>query len=138
MKLSTVANKVIALGEKIRDYWERELPRRHPDYPIVNPGEDSGPPPPEEKKLRKYLESLPEDVVYKLLLLMYLGQGIVHTDRLADHYQALRDEIGTPGEAVALVEKGAVTEAISRGLEELKRNNIDPDALTFASARSRP
>jgi hypothetical protein len=38
-------------------------------------GEDSGPPPPEEKKLRQLLGSLPEDMVYKLLVIMHLGRG---------------------------------------------------------------
>ena len=73
MKLSETVNEVIALAEAIRTYWDAELPKRHPDYPWVHPGEDDGPPPPEQKKLEDLLASLPEDVVYKLALLMFVG-----------------------------------------------------------------
>jgi len=55
MKLSETANEVIAFAEAVRNYWDTELPKRHPDYPFVHPGEDSGPPPPEEKKLQEAL-----------------------------------------------------------------------------------
>ena len=50
MKLSETVKEVIALAEVIRNYWDTELPKRHPDYPFVHPGEDSGPPPPEEER----------------------------------------------------------------------------------------
>jgi hypothetical protein len=63
MKLAETTEEVIALAQAVRDYWNAELPRRHPNYPIINPGEDSGPPPPEEKKLRNLLARLPEDVI---------------------------------------------------------------------------
>src|SRR5438094_974080 len=62
MKLSEVAEQVIRLGRAANDYWETELPKRHPDYPLVRPGEDSGPPPPEEAELRTLLNKLPEDM----------------------------------------------------------------------------
>ncbi len=52
MKLSETVSEVIALAEAIRNYWDAELPKRHPDYPFVHPGEDDGPPPPEEQKLK--------------------------------------------------------------------------------------
>ena len=33
MKFSETLDTVIALAETIRDYWNVELPKRHPDYP---------------------------------------------------------------------------------------------------------
>ena len=33
MKFSETLDAVIALAETIRDYWNVELPKRHPDYP---------------------------------------------------------------------------------------------------------
>src|SRR5947209_17259771 len=101
MKLSETAKEVIALAEAIRNYWDAELPKRHPDYPFVHPGEDSGPPPPEEKKLKGLLARLPADMVYKLALIMHLGRGDFGTDDLAAHYQALKRRYGKPGSAVA-------------------------------------
>ena len=76
MKLSETVSEVIALAEAIRNYWDAELPKRHPDYPFVHPGEDDGPPPPEEQKLKDLLASLPEDVIYKLALITSLSGEI--------------------------------------------------------------
>ena len=87
MKLSETAATVIDLATAIRDYWNTELPKRHRNYPVVSAGEDSGPPPPEEAKLRSFLEKLPDEEIYKLILLMYVGRGDFGTDDLAMHYR---------------------------------------------------
>jgi hypothetical protein len=53
MMFSQTAAEVIGLATAIRGYWNTELPKRHPNYPVVSLGEDSGPPPPpEEARLR--------------------------------------------------------------------------------------
>src|SRR5947209_17797467 len=96
MKLSETAKEVIALAEAIRNYWDAELPKRHPHYPFVHPGEDSGPPPPEEKRLRDLLASLPDDDVYKLALIMHLGRGDFGTEDLVGNFEALKETFGKP------------------------------------------
>ena len=139
MKLSTVASKVIALGDKILEYLDRELRKRHPDYPIINPGEEPPPPPPEEKKLRKYLESLPEDMLYKLALLAEFAWGNFDPNHLADRYEAVKEKFGPRSEAIMLLmDNVALPEALADGLEELKRRNIDVDTLNFNSVGSGP
>ena len=74
MNLSESANKVIRLASRVRDYYAAELPKRHPHYPLVGPDEESAPPPPEETELRDFLASLPDETIYQLTLLMYLGR----------------------------------------------------------------
>src|SRR5208283_1381136 len=101
MKFSETATEVIALATAIRNYWDTELPKRHPNYPVVSPGEDSGPPPPEQQTLRNLLASLPEDDIYKLALLMYLGRGDFGAEDLAGHYETLKKRFATPDWAVA-------------------------------------
>jgi hypothetical protein len=64
MSLSEAANRVIDLAGKIRDYYATELPKRHPNYPLVGPDDETAPPPPEEKELRDFLETLSEDMIY--------------------------------------------------------------------------
>src|SRR2546425_3253607 len=91
MKLSEAVEKVIGLAKVIRDYWETELPKQHPDYPVMNPGEQPLPPPPEEKKLAKLFASLPDDMIYQIGLLMYLGRGDFDVRELADSYKALKE-----------------------------------------------
>src|SRR5207245_2106934 len=96
MTVRTAANKVVPLARAIQDYWETELPKRHPNYPIVDPNADSGPPPPEEQQLRQLLGQLPEETVYKLALLMFLGRGDFDMSDLAGEYRALRDNDSVP------------------------------------------
>ena len=41
MKLSELVRQVIRLGDASRAYWDRELPKHHPHYPVIRAGEDS-------------------------------------------------------------------------------------------------
>ncbi|MGH7170835.1 MAG: DUF3775 domain-containing protein [Gemmataceae bacterium] len=137
MKLSEAANEVIALAETIRNYWDAELPKRHPDYPFVHSGEDSGPPPPEEQKLKALLASLPEDLIYKLALLMYLGRGDFGTGDLAGRYQSLKQTFGKPDRAASqMMGKATLADYLTDGLAELDKTGIDVDHLTFTFVNS--
>jgi hypothetical protein len=138
MKLSETVSKVIALAEAIRTYWDTELPKRHPDYPFVHPGEDSGPPPPEAKKLKNLLARQPEDVIYKLALIMCLGRGDFGADDLAAQYAAVKQAFGKRAWAAARIrEKASLADDLQDGLAELKRRGIDVDQLLFTSVNSR-
>jgi hypothetical protein len=138
MKLSQAAQEMIRLAGAIRNYWAHELPKRHPDYPLVHPGEESGPPPPEEKTLRELLKRLPEDAVYKLLLIMHLGRGDFGTDALAAHYHSLRQTFRKPEWAASeMMGKPPLDDYLSDGLEELKKAGIDADEMSFRPAKSR-
>jgi hypothetical protein len=138
MKLSTAANKVIKLAEAIQRYWERELPKRHPNYPFVNPGEEDGPPPPEEKKLRDLLASLPEEIVYKLALIAHLGPGALDTTDLEGRYEALRERYDTPADAAfRLMTMRPLADYLADGLAELKKHRIDVDKINVTIARIR-
>ena len=137
MKLSETTKEVIALAEAIRDYWDTELPKRHPDYPFVHPGEDSGPPPPEEAKLKELLARQSEDVIYKLAMIMSLGQGYYGTDDLADRFQEMKDKYGTPDWAITMMMgHAALADYLKDGLDELNKNGIDVDHLTFMPVHS--
>lgn len=138
MKLSEAANEVIALAETIRNYWDTELPKRHPDYPFIHPGEDSGSPPPEEQKLKDLLARLPEDTVYKLALIMYLGRGDFGAADLAGRYEGLKKTFGKPDWiASQMMGKASLADYLLDGLDELKKSGIDVDHLSFSSVNSR-
>ena len=136
MKLAETAKKVVALAEAIRKYWDRELPKRHPAYPLVNPGEDDGPPPPEEKKLKDFLARLPEDEVYKIALILHLGRRDFGTAELARRYTAMKERFGEPEWAAARMIKAAYADYLSEGLAKLKKAGIDPDHLPLTSVGS--
>jgi hypothetical protein len=137
MKLSETAATVIDLATAIRDYWNTELPKRHPNYPVVSPGEDSGPSPPEEAKMRSFLEKLPDEEIYKLILLMYLGRGDFGTDDLAMHYRTLQDRFRKREWAISQMEgKAPLADYLADGIAELQKSRIDMDHLTFATVKS--
>ncbi|HVC98874.1 MAG TPA: DUF3775 domain-containing protein [Pirellulales bacterium] len=130
MKLSEVANKVINLAGKIREYYATELPKRHPNYPLVDPFEASMPPPPEEKVLRSFLATLSEDMIYQLILIMYLGRGDFGTEDLAENHETLRGTFGGPEHAVSqMMGKAPLADYLSDGLEALRQHKINPDKL---------
>jgi hypothetical protein len=130
MKLSEAAAEVVKLANTVREYWERELPKRHPDYPVMKPGEKPLPPPPEEKRLADVLEKLPDDLVFQLGLITYLGRGDFDVSDLAANYESLKENFESPNAlASQLTDKAPLGEYLENGLSELKRHGIDVDKL---------
>jgi hypothetical protein len=125
---SEVLRKAITLARGRREYWNRELPKRHRDYPIVHPGEDSGPPPPEEIQLRELLMGLPEDMIYKLIMLMYIGRDGSGVPDVAGLLGAMKRDFPKPEWAVSLMMgKAALDDYLAEGLEKLGHHDIDVD-----------
>jgi hypothetical protein len=139
MKVSEAASRVIDLGHKITEYYETELRRRYPQYPLVDLDEDTVPLPPEEHELLKLLASLPDDVVYRLILLQKLGRGNFGTDELAESYAGLNESVGSAAQAVEemMGDKVIVADELSSGLDELRKHNIPVDKLPLTKAKLR-
>jgi len=132
MKFSQTVNKVLALSQAIRDYWSVELPKRHPNYPFVNEGDEDGPPPPEQKKLTKLLASLSEDDIYKIALITRYSRGYSGKKCPTDYLEEVKQWYETPEEAALLMaESPALAGELSYGLEELKTAGYDVDYLTL-------
>jgi hypothetical protein len=130
MKLSEVIRQVIRLGEASRAYWDRELPKHHPRYPLIRAGEDSGPPPPEDAQIEAILKSLPEEQLYALILLMYVGRGDFSADQLLPAYQAMKETFPTKDLVIAqMTGKRTLADYLTDALEELDKRNIDVDHL---------
>ncbi len=138
MKLSQLVPEVIRLSNAVGDYYDAELPKRLRDYPIMGPNEDEGPPPPEEEKLRELLDGLPDDTLYKLALLQYLGHGSFGADRLAAEYADVKETFGPRDAAVAVLAGDySLGYYLSRALEKLKAAGIDVDRMNLKPAKSR-
>ena len=137
MKIEEAARKAIGLAEAIRNYWETELPKRHRNYPLVEPEEDSGPPPAEEKQLRQFLGRLSKDTVYKLALIMYLGRGDFDPGDLPDEYQSLTENFEGPSAVVAeMTENAGLAEYLLEGMTILGTHNINLDKVDLATAKA--
>jgi hypothetical protein len=129
-KLSQVAKRTISLARKIRAYYDDKLPKWYPHYPIISPGEEAPPPPPEETALTQYLSELPPELLYQLILVMYLGRGDSRVEDLAEAYAALKQTFGEPKWAASqMLEKAALADYLSDGLVHLQVHGIDVDHL---------
>jgi hypothetical protein len=134
MKLSEVMREVIRLGDASRAYWDRELPKHHPHFPVILAGEDSGPPPPEDAQIQALLKSLPEDQLYALLLLTYVGRGDFRADDLSSGYQAMKEIFPSADLAIAQITGNkTVAEYLTDAMDEIHRRRIDLDRLKFTS-----
>jgi hypothetical protein len=137
MKLSEAANRVIDLSSKVREYYDAEYRKRYPNYPLVGPDWESVPPPPEEKELQQVLSTLPEELIYQLHLIMYLGRMSFGTGDLARKYEEIRADFSDAEQARAdiLGQAAALAYDLEDGLEELRSHDIDVDHLPLRSAK---
>lgn len=130
MTRSQLIDRVIDLATRIGEYWDAELPRRHPRYPLIRAGEDSGPPPPEEGALRELLRSRPVEDVYFLAALMYLGIGDFNPPGIGPEMDQMRRTFGDPDRAITqMLSKGALAAHLTDGYQALRDAGIDPDAV---------
>ena len=134
MKLSELVREVIRLGDASRAYWDRELPKHHPRYPLIRAGEDSAPPSPEDAQIQALLTSLPENQLYALLLLTYVGRGDFSADNLPAAFQNMKETFPSRDLAVAqLTGSKTLAEYLTDAVDEIRKRRIDLDGLQFAS-----
>ena len=134
MKLSEVVRDVIRLGDASRAYWERELPKHHPRYPIIRAGETPPASPPEDAQLQALLESLPEDQLDAIIVLTYVGRGDFRPENLPRAYQDVKEMFPSSDMTIAqLVGTNALAEYLTDAIEELQKRQIDLDDLKSAS-----
>jgi hypothetical protein len=130
MLLSDAAKRVIELATAINAYWDAELPKRHPDYPLINEGEDSGPPPSEEAQLRDFLRSLPPEAVYKLYTLVELGRDYFPATKYVQNYKRLvRTTPDVDWLRLLMVDQAATADDLQDGLARLAEHHLDLDNL---------
>jgi hypothetical protein len=128
MPFSDTVKRVIDLANAVRDYWDTELPKRYPTYPLVPAGADDGLPPPEEKELETLLRSLPPADVYKLMSLMYLGREDFNAHGWEPMSRELRQTFPDPDRAIQqMMAKGPLGEYLADGLAQLTAHGTDVD-----------
>lgn len=135
MKLSEVVQEVIRLGDASRAYWDRELPKHHPHYPVILADEPSAPPPPEDAQIQALLENLPEDQLYAVALLMYVGRGDFTADRLIPAYRTIKGILPSQELAIAQITgQKTLGEYLTDAIAEIQKRHLDLDSLKFPSA----
>ncbi len=124
MKFSEVVAKVTDLAQVINAYWETELLKRHPKYPLVDPSIPDPPPPPQEDELRQFLRSLPADEVYRLFALASAGR-LLSAGAFARQLSEFARSPVEPREVIdEIVEMPGLDEYLTEGLEQLAKSGI--------------
>ncbi len=134
MKISEAVRKLIRLGEVSREYWDRELPKAFPRYPIVRPGEVDPPAPPEDAQIESLLKRLSEEQIYALILLMYIGRGSYSADKLVAAYENVKEKFFSKELAIAQMTSDiGLAEYLTDALSEMQKRHIDIDHMNLAS-----
>jgi hypothetical protein len=101
---------------------------------MILAGENSAPPPPEDAQIQALLKSLPEDQVYALILLTYVGRGDFSADHLSPAYQTIKEILPSRDLAIAQITgQKALAEYLTDAMEEIQKRHIDLDSLKFVS-----
>ncbi len=130
MSLAESAHKVIDLAREVRAYYDEEMPKWHPDYPIVYEHESEPSPPPAEVELRTYLTSLPEETVYALATLMEFERWFFRDGDLVASYETLRETFERPDQAAErMISYPPLGDSLEDALTELKARGIDVDRV---------
>jgi hypothetical protein len=139
MNLSDAVNRVIELSDKVHDYYETELRKRYPSYPLVDLDEGNVPPPHEEQELRDFLSSLSDELIYQLTLIRDLHRGVVGRDDLAEAYETSKEMIGDRENAISelMYSVTALADELSHALEEFREYKINVDKLPLKKVKTR-
>src|SRR5262249_6126017 len=101
-------------------------------YPMIRAGEEPVPPPPEESQIQSLLKGLPEDQLYALILLTYVGRGDFRADDLPPAYQAMKETFPSKDLAIAqMTGETALAEYLTDAMEEIQKRHIDLDRIKF-------
>lgn len=119
MNFLDTVHRVIDLARRTREYYDAELPKFHPDYPLVHESESEPPPPPTEAELREFLGTLPDDTLHRLIALGRVAWGKM----IGNDFQALVDHqkrtYADRSQAIDhLMNKGGLEGELEDGLED--------------------
>jgi hypothetical protein len=140
MTLSEAVKRVIDLATNIPVYYETELRKLFPNYPLVDlEVEEKLPPPSEEQQLKEFLDSLPDELIYQLILIVQFWRGYFRLEDMAAYYAGMKDTVGDRAAAQSwlMFNKGTLADALLSGLEELDKYKIGLDKLPLKKAKAR-
>lgn len=135
MKFSEVVREVVRLGNASLQYWDSELPKYHPQYPIIRAEDKEVSPPPEAAEIEALLRSLPEKQLYSLMLLAYLGRGDFDAGHLKIGLRRIKENFPENTLVIAqLMAEQTLSEYLTDAMEEVHKRHIDLDELAIEDA----
>jgi hypothetical protein len=129
--------EIIRLADARRNFWNTELPKHYPAYPVISFGDPHPPSPPEDVELRRMFSGLEPEIIYKLVLTMYLGRGDFGARNLERHYADMKTTFPEARIAASqMAGKVPLGDYLRDGLERLNRAGIDLDHASLEPAGS--
>ncbi len=135
MKFSEVVERVVNLSATINAYWDTELHKLHPRYPLIDdPDIPDPPPPPQAEEMRQLLRARPAEEVRKLMAIYRLGVGYFRPGEFPG--PARPDGLPEPTTDGIIDElaSGDLSEFLLVGVHELRATGIDLNALEPVAA----
>jgi hypothetical protein len=130
MKLSEVIHELRQLGQARTHYWETELPKIYPRYPLIYPGEPEEVPGPDEIRMRQFAQSLPIDVLNMLEVLVDLMWRKIEPADIGSRFREYQQRYTDHSYAVnRLMRHGMLELDLEDSLEILADHGIDVDSL---------
>lgn len=138
MRLTEAAQRLVTFAEALRARRADELSKRHPRYPLVGTSDLADPTLDEKKRLKEFLATLPDDQVFALAAMMYIGRGDFGTAGFPHSMDEMRKTFDTPVRAAAqMAEKAPLADYLSDGIAALADAGINIDGLIDAEAMHR-
>ena len=136
MKLREAIDKAIELSTKVSEYYERENPKHHRDYPLVWPDETPPNPPPAEQELRDFLLRLGPELISQITLIKDLAAGSVRLEDLRTAYDSLFQSLSSgrkiyESHVLVKLDPLVLGEWLLFGLERLGAQNIEISQQPF-------
>lgn len=126
MKPTEVLPKIIRLGEASQEYWDGELPKHHPNYPLIDDSSETSPRrPPMDDEIESILSKLPEDQLYAVASLMYLGRGDFGSDRFSETCHEVRGKFPSTSVAIRHIMAKPLAEYLADAMESAENNHIN-------------
>ena len=134
MDFSEAVQTVISLSEAIQD--QREMGLGDLDMAIESIDFAQSEPISEEKELENLLENIPQEFVYKIAFLMYVGRGDFDSGDLVSGFKELKAGLRKDGNSTSIIlGKSSLAYYLTEGLAELKTRGIDLNELAPAPAQ---
>ena len=125
MMLSENLPEIIALAKAADDHWEREF-----DKGGTYPPEEGGPLLPEQVRLKELLSSLPQEQLYALLTVAYLGRGnSKRVEELDAYRQRMVEQWAGARLPSILVDTATLAGELADGLGKLAAKGMNIDSV---------
>lgn len=130
MTFTQLLNRVAELSDRRAEKWAAETRAALPDYPFVRPGDVEPEPPAEEAELKALLSSLPDETLYAVAMVLWVGTWGFPVDDLPALKEKIKDRFGERESAIRrLISIAGMSLEMADGIERFRRGGHEVENL---------